>query len=432
LYSQLCSNKKNATTFSLVYRAQNDPRIHDPEASDMVFTEKNMGNPRKIKQRGDLDEEFGTNVRDNEGEASNYGIYYDDTEYDYMQHMRDMGTTNEAVFVEAPAKKGKANGKMKLEDALRDFDLHSQSGVSAASSTVSNAESFFSEDLLPSEFVRKTTYQDQQNIPDAIAGFKPDMDPRLREVLEALDDEAYVEDDEDIFEALAQEGEEVDSAEWESSRWNDADYQDDDGWESDHTIKADDDGTQKDLPQDNIPSATEIDEAGDHGDGDWMAEFSKFKKDAKFTPAQRRVDLQSTVISGASSLVGGRRKKRKGALTSSEGYSMTSSVLARTEGQSILDARFDKIEEEYADEEGMDDGASMVSGMSGFTGMSTASSQAPRLIRSDFNSTMEEFLGSHAVVGKRRVRKGRPQTGLEQLDDLRKELGPARMKSQRA
>ena len=60
----------------------------------------------------------------------------------------------------------------------------------------------FGEDMAPSEFVRKTTYQDQQNIPDALAGFQPDMDPRLREVLEALEDDAYVDDDEDIFDNL--------------------------------------------------------------------------------------------------------------------------------------------------------------------------------------------------------------------------------------
>jgi protein LTV1 len=397
----------------------------------MVFTEKQTGNPRKIKHRGDLEEEFGTSVRDNEGEAANYGVYYDDTEYDYMQHIRDTGTLEGALTLEAPAKRSKGNGKMKLEDALQELDLQSQSGLSVASSAVSNAESLFPEDLLPSEFVRKTTYQDQQNIPDAIAGFKPDMDPRIREVLEALDDEAYVEDDEDIFEALAQEGEEVDPLDWDASGWDDADFQDEEGWESDHTIKADDSGARE-LSQESSGPVSDLPDAEDHGDGDWMAEFSKFKKDAKFTPAQKRLELQSSVISGASSLTGGRKKKRKGALTSSAGYSMTSSALARTEGQSILDARFDKIEEEYADDGDVDDGGSIISGMSGFTGMSAASSQAPRLVRSDFNSTMEEFLGSHAIVGKRRVKKGRPQTGLEQLDDLRKELGPARIKPQLA
>ena len=34
----LSSDKKTATTFALVHRPQTDPLIHDPEASDMVFT----------------------------------------------------------------------------------------------------------------------------------------------------------------------------------------------------------------------------------------------------------------------------------------------------------------------------------------------------------------------------------------------------------
>lgn len=33
------SDKKNATTFALVHRPQNDPKIHDEDASDMVFKE---------------------------------------------------------------------------------------------------------------------------------------------------------------------------------------------------------------------------------------------------------------------------------------------------------------------------------------------------------------------------------------------------------
>ena len=101
----------------------------------MVFTEKVDLNRTKAKQRDDLDEEFGLSVRDNEGEAANYGIYYDDTEYDYMQHMRDLGSSNEAVFLEAPTKAKKEKGKMKLEDALQQLDIRSESGVSHASSS---------------------------------------------------------------------------------------------------------------------------------------------------------------------------------------------------------------------------------------------------------------------------------------------------------
>tara|TARA_R110002003_G_scaffold48_5_gene3949 strand:- start:21868 stop:22173 length:306 start_codon:yes stop_codon:yes gene_type:complete len=66
----------------------------------------------KIKTRRDLEKEIQANVRKNEGEAANYGIYYDDTEYDYMQHMRDLGSGGgEAYFVEAPAEKKKGKQK---------------------------------------------------------------------------------------------------------------------------------------------------------------------------------------------------------------------------------------------------------------------------------------------------------------------------------
>jgi len=49
------------------------------------------------------------NIRQNEGEAAEYGIYFDDTEYDYMQHLRSVGEAPDAVLLSAPSKgKGKA------------------------------------------------------------------------------------------------------------------------------------------------------------------------------------------------------------------------------------------------------------------------------------------------------------------------------------
>merc|ERR1712029_133938 len=105
-------------------------------------------------------------------------------------------------------------------------------------STVSSVSDVFGEDMAPSEFVRKTTYQDQQNIPDALAGFQPDMDPRLREVLEALEDDAYVDDDEDVFDSLQQDGFELNQREFEAAGQFDADRdtldrfldEEDEGW----------------------------------------------------------------------------------------------------------------------------------------------------------------------------------------------------------
>lgn len=426
----------------------------------------------KIKSRGDLESEYGDRVRRNEGEAASYGIYYDDTEYDYMQHMRDLGSGGgESYFVEAPAaKKGKGKGKEKMDlaEALRAASLddrQSEADISVSSSVSRSASDIFGEDMAPSEFVRKTTYQDQQNIPDAIAGFQPDMDPRLREVLEALEDEAYVDDEDDIFEALAQDAVEVGEINpraWEATGdcMDDQDTMDrflgeeDEGWESDDTIKAGSPGTRGSLrpsernesgeptDPDSLPAPGAAPAVREDGDDAWMDEFNKFKKDvkaAKANPKPAPSDLQGSVLTGASALTaGGRKKKRKGALTNPSSYSMSSSALHRNDGLTLLDQRFDKIEEEYAAEDFPDD-ASMISGMSkmssfskmsGMTGMSNMS-DAPQL-RSDFDSIMDDFLGSHTMAGKRRVKKGRPQTGLEQLDEVRRGLGPARIKTQKA
>jgi len=113
---------------------------------------------------------------------------------------------------------------------------------------------------------------------------------------------------------------------------------------------------------------------------------------------------------------GRRRRRRKRAATASTGYSMSSSVLFRTEGQTLLDDRFDKIEEMYNEDSDEEDEA------------------PPKVlpeVRQDFNSIMDEFLGSYNVTGKKkktqRVRKGKFQTGMDQLEEIRRELGGLKM-----
>src|SRR5690606_37612066 len=100
-----------------------------------------------------------------------YGIYYDDTENDYMQHLRPVGIQEEGVesiLIEAPAtSKNKRSGKQTLE---------------------------LPKDTLPPTYELPRTYESQQAIPESIAGFQPDMDPHLRQVLEALEDDAFVDD----------------------------------------------------------------------------------------------------------------------------------------------------------------------------------------------------------------------------------------------
>jgi protein LTV1 len=106
----------------------------------------------KIKSRRELESEYQNEVRKNEGEAANYGIYYDDTEYDYMQHMRDLGSGGgEAYFVEAKEDKKKGKQKLDLADALRNTSLddrQSEAGLSI-SSNISSVSDFFGEDMAP-------------------------------------------------------------------------------------------------------------------------------------------------------------------------------------------------------------------------------------------------------------------------------------------
>ncbi|KOS18526.1 Protein LTV1 [Escovopsis weberi] len=411
-------NKKTAQHFTLVHRPQNDPLIHDADAPSMVLnpTQPAPGSSSKVRHLDDLASEFGSEtdgIRDNEGEAASYGVYYDDTEYDYMQHLRDLGTGGgDVVFVESTSTMNKGKGKQKqsLDDALRKMSLEPGSG--------SGLGDLLDEEILPSKNLTRISYQAQQNIPDAIAGFNPDMDPRLREVLEALEDDAYVDDDEEVFNKLSKDGQELDDDEFEETGYGD--YDEDDGWESDHTAKP-----TNEYKEDAVPELVRVEpEQPEEGPSqDWMENFNQFKKDQKSasksgpTPSHFGAQSQWTTTTN-----GGRTKKRKGARTEASSYSMTSSSLVRTEQMSLLDARFEKLEARYNSED-FDDMASMAS----MSAVSTASSvQGP--MRSDFDGILDEFLGSYTKPGKRTSKKTRPQTGLEQLDEIRQGLGPARLR----
>ncbi|KAK6342047.1 hypothetical protein TWF730_001529 [Orbilia blumenaviensis] len=495
-------DKKSAQTFTLVHRSQQDPLIHDADASQMVFKEiatpnvplqplphqtqqpssRSYGSrssnfssassaistgsgTSRIKNISDLESEYGFSSRANEGEAALYGIYYDDTEYDYMQHMRDIGVSSEAVFIPAEAsskqkpknKKGKAavipeedeaeflekhKGKKTLDELLEE-DSEAKNGGKTKRVELPA-------EVLPSGGVLKRNYQDQQDVPDAIAGFKPDLDPRLREVLEALEDEAYVEDEEDFFSEIAKSGQ-VEEFEFERSADffdDDDDEGEDDGWESDVTEKAYQVTSTSttaaaarkeisvgDLPDPETVGADETAIGAAEENEAWQREFAKFKKDKK-KPAAGLEGVSSiagrttnTAISfggdDLASLVSSfnnRKLKKKGvpssARTMTTSYSMSSSALFRTEGLTTLDDRFDRIEEEYARDE--EDEEDMVS-------QSSVLSNAPE--RQDFGNILDEFLDSYSTTGRRnqRVRRGKQQTGMEQLDDIRKGLGKPKL-----
>ena len=81
------------------------------------------------------------------GESAKYGIYYDDRVYDYTRHLKPIGVTPGAVYVDA-----KVKSSVETEENIMDK-------------------------------LNKATYANISQL---------DLDPNVREALEALEDEAYV------------------------------------------------------------------------------------------------------------------------------------------------------------------------------------------------------------------------------------------------
>jgi protein LTV1 len=293
--------------------------------------------------------------------------------------------------------------------------------------------------------------------------------------LEALDDDAYVDDKdkEDIFGALTQGGstQELDLEDFEAML-------DDDGWESDATERPPPDQEREatlqfsstdmeaaSIQETTVPSGQgempmRVTEAASNTqaavasaeDGDWLRDFAKFKRDAGSRKPERiaRVAVSAAHVPASTlyTLNGTplRRKRRKGALTNPSSYSMTSSSLARTEGQRVLDARFEKVEQMYAldeddDEFDEDGGVSLASGFSRQSKASTMSTKsfADGDAREDLDRMMDGFLanwnksnpggggGKRKGTKGKRGKNGNEVLGMKMLDEIRGELGPARI-----
>lgn len=224
-----------------------------------------------------------------------------------MQHLRPVGVQEdgvESVLIEAPSTK-KSQATKKSESSK------SKSGISLRD---------LPQEVLPSTSELPRTYESQQDIPQSISGFQPDMDPHLRQTLEALEDEAFVDDElaDDFFGDLLQGG----------TRDSDEDVE----------FEFYDDGPPEEEEEDAEEPVT------------WEGRFAQFKVAQKTAPHASTSDDEDDfaseggdTISGlpALSVIGGKRR-RKGASDAS-GYSMSSSSMYRNEALQTLDERFDQV-----------------------------------------------------------------------------------------
>lgn len=233
-----------------------------------------------------------------------------------MQHLRPVGVQEDgvdSVLVEAPAQsKSKGKGRQRDDAPITLRDLPAEA--------------------LPSTSELPRNYESQEAVPSSIAGFRPDMDPHLRQALEALEDDAFVDDglDDDFFGELVQDGERSINEQF--------------------GFDFAEEGLNDEEARLQMEEALEDEDEGEGEDDDWEARFAKFKKvQAKEAAAAAASDDEDMFSEGADtignlpefSVIGG-KKRRKGTSDAS-GYSMSSSSMFRNEGLRTLDDRFDQV-----------------------------------------------------------------------------------------
>lgn len=342
-------DKKNATTFAVVHRGHDDEKYFDNDASRHVLvpiTQK-QSQKKKVQTKEELETEIKEDIgaiRDNEGLAAQYGIYYDDTKYDYMQHLKPIGEAEDAVFISKKEEKTKPK-KQDIMEILKD--------------------------QLPSETQRNITQADLDNIPRELQRFNPNLDPRLRETLEALDDEAYIGEDEnanmdDFFKDILQSGEAEEEEfyedydgefdEWDMDNYGD-EYEeyDDEGYETD---KLED----NELPYNEGEAPEEMDNIVINNA--WEKDFMKFKKEKNYSDdsdndfdeeeeEEEDGHLEKDELPGLPEIPGTKKvsktklRKKKGAMTDVTSFSMTSSAVYRTEGLTLLDDRYERLATDF-------------------------------------------------------------------------------------
>jgi protein LTV1 len=417
--------QEGAQHFQVVHRSVRDPLIHDPEASKHVFRPVQRANERDRAGYTLSDLEASVDprtMRANEGEAATYGITYDDSAYDYMQHLRTVGMGGgDSVLLEAPKRQPKKKDSIALSDDM-----------------------FASKN----EISQKEAQAATEAIPPELQGFQPDMDPHLRQVLDALSDDEFVDEDgdeDDVFGALLGSGQLEDGEEAEEFEFRE--------W----GVNEDDEDART--------------ENGEPREETWEDRFRAFKAaggrpkvasnggwdddDVDSAERSEMADTVGSLVNGIEDMMvrGGKKRHGKRGPSDASGMSMSSSNVYRNDNLRTLDDRFDAIERQYEmddedewDEEYEDDVSIAPSFMSSMSRVSFLRGDepmgggpgAPEISRDDFDAIMDDFLDNYEVVG-RRMREslgGTALSGPEKLRVLRSALedgeeGPGREENRR-
>lgn len=345
------------------------------------------------RSRKDLESTLGqdslSGIRVNEGEAALHGIYYDDTDYDYMKHLRVVGEKTQdgyelGTLVEAPRKNDlKGKGKEVHALALRDGedDKSQQTYREFMEANVAGEEDM---------------------------GLRPDMDPALREILEALEDEAYVQDDDDDdFFAEGDGDEEAEGTTEASAKGGKSDFIDD-------LIK----GKVSDTYRDSAAAEDQL----DHADAVYSEQVARFKRssgadsDEEFEDEEDDDEDRDTIAELMASNARRPPRKTGGSVASGSAFSMSSSSMFRNEGLRTLDDRFDQMEALYEDSDSEEEEELREDGEDG-------DDVIPKGDRGEqFKDMMDDFLEKYEVLGGKLRPQMEGKTPAGKLEFMRNEL----------
>jgi len=287
-------DKKTAHKFNVVHRSQRDPLQADAESSQHVLVP--AGTAGMSDGAGATD--------DRTEDKTKYGIYYDD-EYDYLQHLRPRGE-GMLIMAEDIAPKPKPKPK---DDCFGVLNLP--------------------DEVLPSKYEESIGMLNKGVLP---RGPQPDWDP---DIVACLDDEIDM-DDEDNF--LQDDFIKMANAEnMEDFCGEGGDY--DDGYNYAGTVLQE----GRYIPGD-MPDLEGMDDPGLNSLYTNVGKAEKGENDSDADSTQNFYsDQELSDFEDDNS-----EEETKSRFTN---YSMTSSVIRRTKGLKILDDRFERLMEEYDEEE---------------------------------------------------------------------------------
>jgi protein LTV1 len=304
-----------------------------------------------------------------------------------MQHLRGVDDSrfrpvdNGAVFVSAPGRGSTAVGNTGA--AGRSTVQSTHEGVKLfnkgkARAMEDEGEGEFTEmfsknkhglpvSVLPSgkEISWQQAQESTRAVPTSLTGFQPDMDPHLRQVLEALEDDAFVsneldeeeeETDEGWFDELLGGGE---RGEEEPDLEEEFEFREE-GIEPDGTPSWGPNAPKsKTSPTDGTTGTLNDPSQSQEGET-WEDRFRAFKASGALAAARSSAALEpnhpledederseaadtlASLRSAAPTVLGAKKRRRAGGSQAS-GYSMSSSSMFRNKGLTVLDEMFDKV-----------------------------------------------------------------------------------------